>query len=101
MKSNKSASAAGSAPLGRSSPSDEHAGETQESPDDPAPAPTSPPEVASYVEEMSAGLAALARASGLTMLAYLLDVAQAEAASQVQAQKMRARETLFPVRREP
>lgn len=47
----------------------------------PSPIAPSPSEVAAYIAEMSAGLAALARSSELKVLAYLLEVAKAEAVS--------------------
>lgn len=58
----------------------------------PAPEETSPSDVAAYIAEISGSLATLARTADLTTLAYLLDVATAEATSQDRTRSVKARQ---------
>lgn len=51
----------------------------------------SPAEVAAYIAEMGASLASLARTADLEVLAYLLDVAGAEATDQARAKSAKTR----------
>lgn len=90
MKSTKHRSAATATSLENRGGAEQDLGEAA-----PFPAPgsrkASPPEIAAYIAEMGASLRALARASDLKVLAYLLDVATAEATDQARAKSAKAR----------
>lgn len=49
--------------------------------------PASVPETARYIAELTGGLSALARGSGMDVLAYLLDIARLEAEEIAQTPK--------------
>lgn len=57
--------------------------------ENPAQSPCSASETASYLAELTAELALLARAQGLDMVAYLLEMAQLEAQQTVQDRSLR------------